>query len=105
MHDQVSPKGAGVVFQRSGSAAAAPASDRLAMTVKEAAGLLGVSYMTLWRAINENEFPAVKLRGRILVPVKAVDLLFQVAVEAGGLVDAPDWTAAWQAQSTAAGVS
>lgn len=75
------------------------------MTVKEAAERIGVSYMTLWRAIREGEFPGVKLRGRILVPVKAVDLMFQSAVDDGGLVDAPEWTAAWTAQSATAEVS
>lgn len=105
MQDHDTAAAPAVVFKR--GAAASPQPAKLAMPVKEAAEMIGVSYMTLWRAIKEGEFPGVKLRGRILVPVKAVELLFQSAVDSGGLVDAPEWTAAWtaQTQTSVAGVS
>lgn len=103
MQDNRTPAAPAVAFRR--RSAAPTVGEPLAMTVKEAAGRIGVSYMTLWRAIREGEFPGIKLRGRILVPVKAVELMFQSAVETGGLVDAPEWTAAWTAQTPAVEVS
>jgi DNA binding domain, excisionase family len=41
--------------------------------VAEAAALLGVSGPTLYRAIRTGEFPAIKVRGRYVVPAKAID--------------------------------
>jgi len=73
---------------------------RLAAPIDEAAAMLGVSYMTLWRAIRENQFPGLQLRGRILVPLKAVDLLLDTAVQSGELVETATWTANWRAAAT-----
>jgi len=83
-----------VTFHRRGVAHDAP---RLAVPIDEAAAMLGVSYMTLWRAIRENQFPGVRLRDRILVPLKAVDLLLDSAIQSGELIDTPDWTEHWRA--------
>jgi len=42
-------------------------------TVAEAAELLGLSEPTVYRAIRSGEFPAIKVRGRYVVPAKAID--------------------------------
>src|SRR5689334_18834394 len=83
MDSQRSGVASSVTFER--RRAPSPASP-LAVSVKQAAEMIGVSYMTLWRAIRDGDFPAIKLRDRILVPVKAVELMFQAAVETGALV-------------------
>lgn len=49
--------------------------ERPFMSVAEAASLLGTSEMTLYRAINAGEFPAVRIRGRIIVPRQAIQTL------------------------------
>ena len=42
-------------------------------TVPEAAELLRVSEVTLYREIRWNRFPALRIRGRYVVPAKAID--------------------------------
>jgi excisionase family DNA binding protein len=42
------------------------------LTVAEAATMLNVSTMTLYRLINDGEFPAIRLRTRLIVPAAAV---------------------------------
>jgi hypothetical protein len=42
---------------------------------------------TLYRAIREDGFPAVRLRSRYVVPAVAVDRLADEAAESGGCVD------------------
>ena len=71
--------------------------NRLAVPIDEAAAMIGVSYNTLWRAVRENQFPGVKIRDRILIPIKAVHMLFEAAAESGELVDSAAWTANWMA--------
>jgi excisionase family DNA binding protein len=61
-------------------------------TVAEAAGLLGVSEPTLYRAIRAGEFPAVRVRGRYVVPAKAIDQIETLALSAV-LADRADHTA------------
>jgi excisionase family DNA binding protein len=56
-------------------------------TVAEAAGLLRVDRATLYRAIREDGFPAVRVRSRYVIPAVAVDRLVADAVESGGCVD------------------
>jgi excisionase family DNA binding protein len=53
-------------------------------TVPEAAELLRVSEVTLYREIPESRFPALKIRGRYVVPAKAIDDLEQEALAATG---------------------
>jgi excisionase family DNA binding protein len=60
--------------------------------VREAAALLGTSEMTLYRAIAAGEFPAVRIRGRVIVPAKAIDEIESAAM-ATGAVDAADFVA------------
>jgi excisionase family DNA binding protein len=59
-------------------------------TVAQAAGLLGLSESTLFRAIRSGDFPAIKVRGRYVVPGKAIDLMESSAL-ATGLVDSTDY--------------
>jgi excisionase family DNA binding protein len=60
--------------------------------VAETASILGVSQMTLYRAIRSGQFPAVQLMGRLIIPAKAIDEIVEAAVEGGALVDTEDWT-------------
>ena len=60
-------------------------------SVAEAAQMLGMSAMTLYRAISAGEFPAVRIRGRLIVPAKALDAMADVAVTERTVVDAAGW--------------
>lgn len=83
-----------VVFHRRGTPRTAT---RLAVPLDEAAAMIGVSYNTLWRAVRDNQFPGVRIRDRIVVPIKAIDKLFDAATATGELVDSAEWTAHWTA--------
>jgi excisionase family DNA binding protein len=70
-----------------------PARQRF-LLVKEAASALGVSTMTLYRMIQERQFPALRLRSRWIVPADAVGELTAVPMSPPqalwpGLVDVP----------------
>lgn len=56
-------------------------------TVPEAARILRVNRATVYRAIQENAFPAVRVRTRYVVPAQAVDELARRASESGEVVD------------------
>ena len=56
-------------------------------TVPEAARVLRVDPATVYRAIRANEFPAVRIRARYLVPVEAVERLATLAAESGTCID------------------
>jgi excisionase family DNA binding protein len=56
-------------------------------TVKEAARILRVDAATLYRAIRDDAFPAVRVRTRYVVPAAALDKLIAQAAESGGCVD------------------
>lgn len=56
-------------------------------TVREAARIMRCNPRTLYRAIREDAFPAVRVRARYVVPAAAVDKLAAEAVELGGCVD------------------
>jgi len=60
-------------------------------SVADAARLFGMSEMTLYRAIHAGQFPAVRIRGRLIIPAKAIDAMIEAAVGNGCLVDAADW--------------
>jgi excisionase family DNA binding protein len=60
-------------------------------SVAETARMLGMSEMTLYRAIHDGQFPAVRIRGRLIVPAKAIEAMVEAAVGTGELVDAADW--------------
>jgi hypothetical protein len=50
-----------------------------------------MSQMTLYRAIHAGEFPAVRIRGRIIVPARAIEEMVAAALSSGGEVDAAAW--------------
>lgn len=56
-------------------------------TVAETAALLRVDTATIYRAIREDAFPAIRVRSRYVVPAAAVDQLAAQAAETGGCVD------------------
>jgi excisionase family DNA binding protein len=56
-------------------------------TVPEAARILRVTPATLYRAIRDDAFPAVRIRTRYVIPASAVDRLATKAAEHGGCVD------------------
>ncbi len=62
-------------------------------SVAEVAAIFGLSSMTVYRAIQEGEFPALKIRGRVIVPAKAVEAMIEAASTDGSLVDAASWVA------------
>jgi excisionase family DNA binding protein len=58
-------------------------------TVTEAAQLLTVSTPTLDREIRVGRFPAIRVRGRYVIPAKALDAVEQAALT-GAAVDPSD---------------
>ncbi len=60
-------------------------------SVAQVAAMLGMSPMTVYRAIAAGEFPAVRIRGRLIVPAKAVDAMAEIASNSQATVDASDW--------------
>ncbi|MDQ2880386.1 MAG: helix-turn-helix domain-containing protein [Actinomycetota bacterium] len=56
-------------------------------TVPEAARVLRVTPATLYRAIRDDAFPALRIRTRYVIPAGAVDRLAAEAAESGGCVD------------------
>lgn len=56
-------------------------------TVAEVARLLRVDAATIYRAIREDAFPAVRVRSRYVIPAAAVEQLAEMATESGGCVD------------------
>jgi excisionase family DNA binding protein len=74
-----------------GSGSAGSERPRVFYSVAEVADLFGMSDMTLYRAINEGQFPAVRVRGRLFVPAKAIESMVESAVGSGALVDAAAW--------------
>lgn len=70
-------------------------------SVAEVAAMLGMSSMTLYRAISAKEFPAVRIRGRLVIPARAVDAMVEAAVSDQTVVDAADWAGSSTSQATA----
>jgi len=56
-------------------------------TVREAAHILRVDPATLYRAIRDDAFPAVRVRARYVIPAAALDKLIAEAADSGGCVD------------------
>jgi excisionase family DNA binding protein len=61
------------------------------LSVAEAAPMLRLSEMTLYRAIHDGQFPAVRIRGRLIIPTRAIDEMIAAAMADGAMVDAADW--------------
>jgi excisionase family DNA binding protein len=74
-------------------------------SVAETARMLGTSEMTLYRAIAAGEFPAVRIRGRIIVPRRVIDAMADAAMDSNGLVDTSEWTGAWPQTAATPGES
>ncbi|MBN9100090.1 MAG: helix-turn-helix domain-containing protein [Pseudonocardia sp.] len=53
--------------------------------------MLGMSPMTVYRAIAAGEFPAVRIRGRLIVPARAIEEMVEAALADQSLVDAAGW--------------
>ncbi|GEL27109.1 hypothetical protein PSU4_60630 [Pseudonocardia sulfidoxydans NBRC 16205] len=62
-------------------------------SVAEVAEIFGMSTMTVYRAIAAGEFPAVRIRGRLIVPAKAVDAMADAAIADRTIVEAGEWAA------------
>lgn len=56
-------------------------------TVPEAARVLRVTPATIYRAIRDDAFPAVRIRTRYVIPAAAVNRMAADAAESGGCVD------------------
>lgn len=56
-------------------------------TVTETAALLRVDAATIYRAIREDAFPAIRVRSRYVIPAAAVEQLATRATETGRCVD------------------
>jgi excisionase family DNA binding protein len=67
------------------------ASERRFYSVAETAEMLGLSEMTVYRAIKDGEFPAIRVRGRLCVPSKAIDAMVDAAWSSMTVVDASDF--------------
>jgi excisionase family DNA binding protein len=52
-------------------------------SVAEVAAIFGLSPMTVYRAIVAGEFPAVKIRGRVIVPAGPIDAMIEAATSEG----------------------
>jgi len=61
------------------------------LSVLTAAAILGTSEVTLYRAIHGKQFPAIKIRGRYVIPAKALDAMEEIALETWSVVNASDW--------------
>lgn len=59
--------------------------------VAEAARMFRMSSMTLYRAISAGEFPAVRIRGRLIIPAQVVDAMVKAAMQENTVVDAADF--------------
>lgn len=73
------------------SASTGPETTPRFYSVAQVAAMLGMSPMTVYRAIAERQFPAVRIRGRLIVPAKAVDAMADVATAEQTVVDAAGW--------------
>ncbi len=60
-------------------------------SVPDTARILGMSAMTLYRAIADGQFPAVRIRGRLIVPARVIEALAEASLADGRMVDAADW--------------
>jgi hypothetical protein len=61
------------------------------LSVESVARIFDVSKVTVYREIRCGRFPAVRLRGRYVVPAKVVAAMEDAAMESSALVDPADW--------------
>jgi excisionase family DNA binding protein len=81
----------GASSQRSSSVSESPMPAPRFYSVGQAANMFGISPMTLYRAISDGQFPAVRIRGRLIVPAQAVEAMTDAAIADQGVVDASAW--------------
>lgn len=62
-------------------------------TVREAAKILRCNSTTLYRAIREDAFPAVRIRTRYVVPAAVIERMAREAEETGVCIDVAKNTA------------
>ena len=60
-------------------------------TVAEAAEVLRTCDMTVYRAIQAGGFPAIKVRGRYVIPARAIDEIEDAALSSGAVVNVAGW--------------
>ena len=60
-------------------------------SVAEVARMFGLSTMTVYRAIAAGEFPAIKVRNRLIVPARAIEAMAEAAVADQTVVEAAEW--------------
>lgn len=63
-------------------------------SVAQVAEMLGMAPVTLYRAIRAGQFPAVRIRGRLIIPAKVVEAIADAAAAdavAHQDVDLPEW--------------
>lgn len=72
---------------------AEPAKAPLFYSVAEVAEMFGMSAMTVYRAIAANEFPAVRVRGRLVIPARVLDAIVDAAFDEHGTVDVASFAA------------
>ena len=77
----------------SGSSGATVAPAPRFYSVADAAKVIGTSPVTLYRAIRDGEFPAVRIRGRLIIPARVLDEMVSAAVAGYSAVDAAQWVA------------
>jgi excisionase family DNA binding protein len=56
-------------------------------TVAETAAMLRVDAATIYRAIREDAFPAIRVRSRYVIPAAAVEQLAAQATQTGSCID------------------
>ena len=61
------------------------------LSVAEVARIFGVSDLTVYREIRAGRFPAIKFRGRYVVPARAIQAMEDAAVDSGALIDPSSW--------------
>ncbi len=53
--------------------------------------MIGTAPVTLYRAIRDGEFPAVRIRGRLIIPARAIEAMIDTAIADQTVVDASGW--------------
>lgn len=73
-----------------GSGASATAGPHF-YSVPQAARMIGMAPVTLYRAIRDGEFPAMRIRGRLIIPARAIDAMIDAAITENTVIDASGW--------------
>lgn len=71
------------------------------LLVQEAAELLRMDSSTLYRHLRRNQFPGVKVGGRYLIPLAAVEQLADDALATGQCIIVEQWANRWREERAA----